>query len=450
MARINAEQSLSLETKPVGRLLWEFAAPAIIAMSASSIYNFCDSIFVGQNCGPLAIAGMTVTFPIMNILTAFCIIASIGGATLSSIYMGRKDQNSVLHVLGNVLLMNLAFGLCLMVVGWLFLDPILRAFGASDATLPFAKDYIQIILSGILVTHILQSLLGILRSTGYPRAAMRFQLLAVVLNILLDILFICVFGWGIRGAALATVLGQAVSLIIVLPRFFNHDNYAHFSPQMFHFRWHLVREIMSVGIAPFLANLCGCFVVMVINLSLLKFGNDLYLGANGIVNRITQLIIMMVAGFSQGLQPIVGYNLGAGRMDRVKQALHWAIAIATCIMTVGYVLIALFPQSLASLFTEDAAMIDACAPALRISLISFPLLGSQLIAVAYFQSIKKAKFSMLISLSRQLLCLLPLLLLLPSQWGIDGVWWSMAFADGYSILLTWYLLWRNPPTKQLQ
>ena len=450
MARINAEQSLSLETKPVGRLLWEFAAPAIIAMSASSIYNFCDSIFVGQNCGPLAIAGMTVTFPIMNILTAFCIIASIGGATLSSIYMGRKDQNSVLHVLGNVLLMNLSFGLCLMVVGWLFLDPILRAFGASDDTLPFAKDYIQIILSGILVTHILQSLLGILRSTGYPRAAMRFQLLAVVLNILLDILFICVFGWGIRGAALATVLGQAVSLIIVLPRFFNHDNYAHFSPQMFHFRWHLVREIMSVGIAPFLANLCGCFVVMVINLSLLKFGNDLYLGANGIVNRITQLIIMMVAGFSQGLQPIVGYNLGAGRMDRVKQALHRAIAIATCIMTVGYVLIALFPHSLASLFTDESAMIDACVPALRISLASFPLLGSQLIAVAYFQSIKKAKFSMLISLSRQLLCLLPLLLWLPSQWGIDGVWWSMAFADGYSILLTWYLLWRNPPTKQLQ
>lgn len=450
MARINAEQSLSLETKPVGRLLWEFAAPAIIAMSASSIYNFCDSIFVGQNCGPLAIAGMTVTFPIMNILTAFCIIASIGGATLSSIYMGRKDQNSVLHVLGNVLLMNLSFGLCLMVVGWLFLDPILRAFGASDDTLPFAKDYIQIILSGILVTHILQSLLGILRSTGYPRAAMRFQLLAVVLNILLDILFICVFGWGIRGAALATVLGQAVSLIIVLPRFFNHDSYAHFSPQMFHFRWHLVREIMSVGIAPFLANLCGCFVVMVINLSLLKFGNDLYLGANGIVNRITQLIIMMVAGFSQGLQPIVGYNLGAGRMDRVKQALHRAIAIATCIMTVGYVLIALFPHSLASLFTDESAMIDACVPALRISLASFPLLGSQLIAVAYFQSIKKAKFSMLISLSRQLLCLLPLLLWLPSQWGIDGVWWSMAFADGYSILLTWYLLWRNPPTKQLQ
>lgn len=448
MARINAEQSLSLETKPVGRLLWEFAAPAIIAMSASSIYNFCDSIFVGQNCGPLAIAGMTVTFPIMNILTAFCIIASIGGATLSSIYMGRKEQDAVHHVLGNVLMMNLVFGICLMVVGWLFLDPILRAFGASDDTLPFAKDYIQIILSGILVTHILQSLLGILRSTGYPRAAMRFQLLAVGLNILLDILFICVLGWGIRGAALATVLGQVVSLAFVLPRFFNHENYAHFSPQMFHFRWHIVREIMSVGIAPFLANLCGCLVVMAINLSLLKFGNDLYLGANGIVNRITQLIIMMVAGFSQGLQPIVGYNLGAGRMDRVKQALHRAIAIATCIMTVGYVLIALFPQSLASLFTDEAAMIDACVPALRISLLSFPLLGSQLIAVAYFQSIKKAKFSMLISLSRQLLCLLPLLLWLPSQWGIDGVWWSMAFADGYSILLTWYLLWRNSPTKQ--
>lgn len=442
MARYRAEQSEALETKPVGRLLLEFAAPGIIAMSASSIYNICDSIFIGHHSGSLAIAGMAVTFPLMNILSAFACIASVGGSAQASIHMGMQMRRAAHSILGNVLLLNVLFSTVLCAIGLTFLDPILSAFGASEATMPYARSYMRVILMGVLVSHVFQSLCGQLRSTGYPRAAMRAQLLAVGLNILFDLIFIFGFDWGIKGAALATVCGQVCALASVLPRFFDHRNYLFFSRSIFRISWTFIREIISIGISPFLANVSGCLIVTVVNLTLVRYGGDMYIGAYGITNRITQLLIMMVAGFSQGMQPVVGYNLGAGRYDRVRKALSYAVLIATLITSIGYALIATFPAQLASLFTTDQQMIDVCIPALRIALFTFPVVGSQMIAVAFFQSVRRAKISITITLTRQLCFLLPFLFILPSFIGVNGVWWSMSLADIYSVLLSWFMLWR--------
>lgn len=442
MARYKAEQSEALGTKPIGRLLWEFAAPGIVAMSASSIYNICDSIFIGHHSGAFAIAGMAITFPLMNILSAFACIASVGGAAQASIHMGMQKRRDTHRILGNVLLLNIVFSLLLCVFGLLFLDKILLTFGASAATLPYARVYMRVILYGVFVSQVFQSLCALTRATGYPRLAMRTQLLAVVLNVILDLLFIFVFDWGIQGAAVATVCSQTLALLQLLPRFFDHRNYLFFSRNIFRVSWHHICEIVSIGTSPFMANLSGCLIVTVVNLNLLHYGGDLYIGAYGIINRITQLIILMVAGFSQGLQPIVGYNLGAKHFDRVRSVLKRAILIATIITTVGYALVATFPDKLASLFTNEQEMIDICIPALRIALLTFPVVGSQMIAVSFFQSIRKAKLSIFITLSRQLCFLLPLLLWLPSQIGVTGVWWSMSLSDVYSVILSWILLIR--------
>lgn len=440
MARYRPEQSEALETKPIGRLLWEFAAPSIVAMCASSIYNICDSIFIGHHSGPYAIAGMAITFPLMNILSAFATIASVGGAAQCSIHMGQKDRRGAHMILGNVLFLNLLFSTLLCTLGLTFLDEILYLFGASEVTLPYAREYMQVILLGVFVSHIFQSLCAQLRASGYPRAAMRSQLLSVGLNIVLDVLFIFVLDMGIRGAAIATVLAQVCSLLAVLPRFFDHRHYLFFSRNIFRVRLQYIREIVAIGISPFLSNASGCLIVTLVNLNLVHYGGDLYVGAYGITNRITQLLILMVAGFSQGLQPIVGYNLGAQRYERVREVLRQAILIATCITTLGYSLIAIFPQTLCSLFTQQQELIDICVPALRIALFTFPIVGSQMIIVAFFQSIRKAKYSVAINLSRQLCCLLPLLVFLPSHIGVTGVWWSMSLADVYSVMLSWGLL----------
>lgn len=434
------------------KLLWEFAAPSMIAMCASSIYNICDSIFIGHHSGALAIAGMAITFPLVNILTAFRTIASVGGSAQSSIHMGKKERRAVHHILGNVLFLNLVFATVLCLLGQIFIDEILSVFGASEQTLPFARPYMRIILWGSFLSFAFQSLCGMLRSTGYPRASMNAQLLSVVLNVLLDALFIFVFDWGIEGAAWATIVAQAIALIYIMPRYMDRHSYLFFSRSVLNVSWHYIKEICSIGISPFLSNISGCLIVTVVNLTLIRYGGDMYVGAYGITNRITQLLIMMVAGFGQGLQPIVGYNLGAGKFDRVRLALRHAILIATTFTTIGYAIIAIFPGQFAMIFTSEWGMVKLCEPALRIALFTFPAVGSQMMAVTFFQSVRKAKFSVFISLSRQLCCLLPLLLLLPKFLGVEGVWWSMSLADFYSVFVSWILLWRvlrglKGPTK---
>lgn len=441
------DRSVVLATRPISKLLWQFATPSIIAMSATSIYNFCDSIFIGQGAGAYAIAGLAITFPLMNISAAFGSLAGTGGAAQTSVYMGMKKRNIAQKIFGNVLSLNLIIGLTLTTLGLLFIDPILEAFGATETTLPYARDYMRIYMLGICIHHAFLGMSGQLRAIGHPQLAMKAQLLTVVINIILDALFIFGFGWGISGAALATVIAQTCGFATT--SWFlrgGTDKYVHFKRNIFQLKASIVKKILSIGLAPFSVNICGCLIVVVLNHALLEQGGehgDLAVGANGITNRVTQLLILMVAGFSQGMQPIVGFNIGAKLYNRVREVLIKAIMTATIILTSGYILICIFPATLASLFTKDPILIDYCIPALRISLCTFPVVGCQMIATSFFQSIRKPGLSMLISLSRQLIFLLPLLLILPPVMGVHGVWWSMPIADVFSITLSVILLLRE-------
>lgn len=448
MPHYSAKQSQALATKPISQLLWSFAVPSIIATSANSLYYFCDTIFVGNHSGFYAIAGMAITFPLTNIITAFGTLARVGATTQASIYMGRNMQRAVHEVLGNGLFLNISFAVLLTLLGISFLEPLLSFFGASPVTMPYAKPYMYFLLLGTLPNFIFQLLCNMIRSTGHPSYAMYTQLLAVILNVLLDGLFIFVLDMGIKGAALGTIVAQLLAMFFLLPYFFNKKNYLFFSKSIFNISADHIRDILGVGVSPFLSNLSGCLIVTLVLLSLLFYGGDMYISAYGITHRITQLLIMMVVGFSQGLQPIVGYNMGAGAFRRVRQAVHQSILIVTVLATIGYTLIALFPGFLVRLFVSEYEFFDICIPALRISLFTLPLVGSQLVAVAFFQSIRKAKLSAFISLSRQLCCLLPLLLILPDSIGVTGVWWSMSLSDFFSVVLSWILL--NRMLKRLE
>lgn len=446
MEQYKDERSRMLATKPVGKLLWQFATPSIIAMSATSIYNLCDSIFIGQGAGPLAIAGLAITFPLMNIATAFGALVSAGGATQTSVHMGQKDRHTAQKIFGNVILLNVTFAILIMIIGMVFMDPILMTFGASDATIGYARDYMQIYLMGMIFNHTFLGMTSQTRATGHPQTAMRAQLLAVILNLILDPIFIFVFDWGIRGAATATVLSIFAAWCYIVRFFSDKTLYVHFSRENLSYRWDIIKKIISIGVSPFSINLCGCMVVILINRALHSQGGehgDMYIGAYGITHRVTQLIILMVAGFGQGMQPIVGFNHGAKLNHRVLQTVKMALSIVTTILTVGYIFIAIFPAELASLFTDDILMISYSVPALRISLCTFPIIGAQMIATPFFQSIRKPGTSMLISLSRQLLFLLPMLIVLPPYLGTNGVWWSMPLADVFSVTLSWILLLRQ-------
>lgn len=442
----DSQRTRDLAEKPVGKLLFQFALPSIIAMSASSIYNLCDSIFIGHGVNTMAIAGLAITFPLMNILSAFGAMMGVGSGALTSVRLGEGNRRQTYIILGNLLRMNVTLSLVLMTIGLVFLEPILRLFGASDVTLPYAYDYMQIILIGGLVTHTFLGLNDQMRSSGYPAKAMCAQLIAVVANIVMDYFFIFEFGWGMRGAAIATVAGQVLALAFEIHHFCDKRHVVHFSREGLILNWRIIQGIVAVGLSPFCVNICGCIVIIFLNRALMEQGGidgDNYIAANGIVNRISQLVVLMVMGFAQGQQPIVGFNLGARHYDRVRRTLGVAFACATGVMTVGYVLVALFPRPLSMLFTTDAHLIDISAHAMRVVLCMFPIVGGQMITISFFQSIRRAGFAIFLSTTRQLLFLLPLLLTLPHVWGTDGVWWSMPIADAMSSVLgITVLLWQ--------
>lgn len=444
------EKSKQLATQPVGRLLLQFAAPSIIAMAASSIYNICDSIFIGQGVNPLAIAGLAITFPLMNIGAAFGAMAGVGGGAQTSVKMGEGDRKGALQIFGNVLALDLVIGLTLTTIGLYFIDDILRIFGASEQTLPYARDYMQIILMGNIVTHTFLGMNDQMRATGHPRNAMTAQLIAVVANICLDALFIFGLGWGMRGAALATILGQILAWCYeAYFMMYKKSLFVYFSFSYLRLQWKNVKEILSIGLSPFFMNICGCLVVIVINRQLMKQGGadgDIYVGVYGIANRIAMVLVMAIMGFSHGMQPIVGFNMGARLFHRVTGTLKFAYLFATGIMTFGYALIALNAKTLAGFFTNDSYMISLTVPAIRIMLCIFPFVGGQMITGTFFQSIRKAKKSIFLSTTRQMLFLIPLLLFLPDYFatqgwgGVNGVWCAMPISDVISSVIAGALL----------
>lgn len=431
----NKDATLQLGTRPVGKLLLQYAMPAIVAMTAASLYNIVDSIFIGQGVGPLAISGLAITFPFMNLSTAFGAAVGVGASTFISMKLGQKDYKTAESILGNTVTLNLIIGIAFSVVCLLFLDPILKFFGASEATLPYARDYMVIILVGNVFSHMYFGMNAVLRAAGKPRQAMYATIVTVVMNTILDYVFIMLFGWGIQGAAYATVMAQVMALIWQLRIFSNKQELLHFERGIYRLRSELVRNIIGVGISPFAMNVCACVVVIFINQQLVRYGSDLDVGAYGIANKVSFVFLMFVLGVNQGMQPIVGYNYGAQKIDRMIQVVKLSIIAATLIMTTGWLIAMFMPYYCARLFTKDPTLIQLGMKAIRISMVLFPLIGSQMVITFFFQSIGKVRVSIFLSLSRQLIFLLPALAVFPLFRGVDGVWYAMPFADGFAAFI---------------
>lgn len=442
-----------LGTENIGKLLYNYSLPAIIAMTAASIYHITDSIFIGHGIGALGISGLAITFPFMNLAAAFSSLVGAGAAALLSIRMGQKDYESANIILGNVVTLNIIIGLVFTIVSFIFLDPILLFFGASETTLPYAKDFMRVILLGNVITHLYMGLNAILRSMGHPEKAMIATITTVVINLMLNPLFIFGFKWGIQGSALATVLSQAVMLIWQLKFLSNKDNFIHFKKQFFKLQAKVVKSSLAIGLSPFLMNAAASLVVIIINQGLIRTGGDLAVGAYGIVNRIAFLFVMIVMGFNQGMQPIAGYNFGANLFHRVDEVLRKTVIRATIVTTFGFIIGELFPHAVASIFTNDEELISIAANGMRIVFITFPIIGFQMVTANFFQSIGMAGKAIFMSLSRQLLFLIPSLLIFPYFWGINGIWISMPVSDTISSVLAGILLFRQFKTfkqKQLE
>lgn len=441
-----AKQFNVLGEKPVGSLLMEYAIPAIVAMAASSIYNIIDGIFIGQGVGPHAIMGLALTGPVMSLTAAFGAMVGVGAATLMSVRLGQKDYDTARHILGNVLIMNIVIGLGLGIVLQIFLSPILRFFGASDVTLPYAYDFMTVILCGNVVTHLYLGLNALLRSTNRPRMAMYATFGTVIINCLLAPLFIFVFNWGIRGAAAATIVAQLLMLLWQLRLFSNKEDMIRLERGILHPDYKIMKEALVIGLPQFLINLCACLVAIIVTRSMTQYGGDTAVGAFGISNRLVLFIVMVVIGLNQGMQPIAGYNFGAKKYDRLLAVLKKAIIFGTLITTLGFIVGTFFATPCVTLFAKDSPeLIEESARGLRIIVTFFPLIGMQIVSTAFFQSIGYAGKSIFLSLTRQLLFLLPALLLLPHLFNdpLEGVWYAPAVADALASFLSFFLLWKE-------
>ena len=440
----NKQAALELGQKPVGQLLWQYALPAIVAMTASSLYNIIDRAMIGQVVGPEAIAGLGITFPFMNLSGAFGAAVGVGASTCISVKLGQKDYQTAEHLLGNTVTLNLIIGLAFMVVCLIFLDPILMFFGASDVTLPYAREFMTVILFGNMITHMYFGMNAVLRAAGKPRHAMYSVLFTVGMNILLVIAFVWWFRWGIKGAALATVTSQTLALCWQMWVFSNPKELLHLKRGIYRLKTDLVRNIISIGISPFLMNVTSCVIVIFMNNQFVHYGGDMAVGAYSIANSVVMVFFMFVIGITQGMQPIVGYNYGAEKFDRMLRCLWLAIACATSILLVGWALSMLFPWQIARIFTTDAKLLDMAARGIKLDMLVFFVVGSQAVITNFFQCIGKVKISIFLSLSRQLILLLPMAYVFPFWWGLDGVWYSMPASDFGSFamtipLLMWYM-----------
>ena len=436
------QAALELGTQPVGALLWQYALPAMVAMVASSLYNIIDRSVIGQVVGPEAIAGLGITFPFMNLSGAFGAAVGIGASTCISVKLGQRDYETAEHLLGNTVTLNLIVGFSFMLVCLVFLDPILRFFGASDVTLPYAREFMEVILAGNMITHMYFGMNAVLRAAGKPRHAMYATLFTVGCNVVLVIAFVWWFRWGIRGAALATVTSQTLALCWQMWVFSDKKELLHLKKGIYKLKADLVRNIIAIGISPFLMNATSCIIVIFMNNQFVRYGGDMAVGAYSIANSVVMMFFMFVIGVTQGMQPIVGYNYGARKYDRMLRCLWIAIAVGTGILLFGWLLCMLFSWQIARIFTTDPTLLTLSARGIRIDMLVFFVVASQAVITNFFQCIGKVKISIFLSLSRQLFMLLPLAYVLPFYWGLDGVWYSMPTSDFMAFLMTIpFLLW---------
>ena len=451
---MNARVPTELGTERIPKLLKQYAVPAIIAMTASSLYNMVDAIFIGHGVGPYAISGLALTFPFMNLAAAFGTLVGVGASTMASMLLGQKNYDIARKVLGNVVVLNFIIGLLFTIVALVFLNPILYFFGASENTISYAREYMEIILAGNVITHIYFGLNSLLRSAGHPKKAMAATIMTVLLNAVLDPLFIFTFDMGIRGAAVATILAQIVALILVVVWFCDKRELIHFERGIFRLEKRIVKDSIVIGLAPFLMNFVACFVVILINMRLKTYGGDLAIGAYGIVNRISFVFIMIVSGLTQGMQPIAGYNYGARQMSRVYEVLKKTLLYATVVLTIGFLIGELCPGLVVAIFTDDPELVEKSIKGMRLVVGMFSLVSLSMVIGNFFQSIGKPKQAIFLSLSRQLIFLIPSLWLLPLFFDIAGVWVSFMVSDFLAsvvaVILLLNFIRKNKPHEQLQ
>lgn len=432
--------AIELGTGNIASLLRKYAIPSIIAMTASSLYNMVDSIFIGQGVGAYAISGLAVTFPLMNLSAAFGAMVGVGASTLISVRLGQKDYFTAQKVLGNVLILNIVIGILFTIFSLLFLDDILYFFGASDNTISYARDYMEIILMGNVITHLYLGLNAVMRASGHPRRSMYATIFTVVLNTILDPLFIFVFDWGIRGAAIATIIAQALALTWQLYLFSNQKELLHFHKGIYRLKTKIVKDTLTIGLAPFMMNTAACFIVILVNNTLYRYEGDLAIGAYGIINRLAFLFLMVMMGFNQGMQPIAGYNYGAGHIDRLFKVFRLTTICACTVSTAGFLMAMIIPRLAVGIFTNDTSLIDLSVFGLQVSMAAFPVIGYQIVTSNFFQSIGMAGKAILLSLTRQVIFLIPLLIVLPHLWGVTGVWAAQSASDFLAFIMAFVMM----------
>lgn len=436
----NAAALNGLATRPVGALLWQYSVPAVAGMVVVSLYNVIDRIFIGRGVGPDAISGLAITFPLMNLSTALGVLVGAGASARVSIMLGAKRLREAQTILGNSLVMLLIFATIYITTFAVFLDPLLRAFGASDRTLPYAHDFMSVLLPGMLLMNLSFSLNNIQRASGYPRRAMMTMILSAVANAILAPIFIFGLDMGIRGAALATDLAMAGTLVFVLWHFFDRRSNLHFTSGTYRLRRTVVISIIGIGAAPSLVNAASSLINFLINNTMYAYGGDNAVGAAGIFSTYASLITMIIIGICQGMQPVVGYNYGAGKLHRLRRAYILTLAAATILSILGWCGAIFIPEAIASIFTTDADLVNATAHGLSLALPAFVFVGFQIVSTNFFQSIGRVGKSIFLGLSRQVLFLIPLLLIMPGMWGLNGVWLSFPIADLFATAVTVILI----------
>lgn len=452
------DRTKELETKGIGALLLAYALPSVVSQVIASIYNIADRIFIGQGVDAMAIAGLAITLPVMNIIHAFGSLVGAGSAARMSIVLGKKDINWAENILGNSLLLTFFFGALFLSFGYGFLDSILGLFGASAQTLEYARTYMLIVLPGMFLTTLTFNLTGLMRATGYPVKSMFILVGGAVLNMILDPIFIFVCHWGIAGAAWATTISMASTAVAAVIHFCKKSSFIRFRRHAWKPRFYIFKNILLIGISPFSMNVAASAVVAMLNSQLLRYGaelsgvygehaGDLAVGTYGVCNTFCSFIVMFIIGICQGMQPIAGYNYGAGHSDRLKGVLILATKVNVLVGSVGAFLGLVFPTALASMFTRDVNMLQMCTPAMRYMLVMFPLIGFTITNSHFFQSIDKPWVAITTSLSRQVLFLLPMIYIIPpivaalGGQGLTGIWISVVISDIMGALLAAILLY---------
>lgn len=433
-----------LATAPVGKLLLRYSLPAIVGTVVMALYNIIDSVVIGHAIDdPNVVAGIAVTFPVMNLATALGMLIGAGAATRVSIVMGQNDKKQAELILGNSVLLTIIIGVCYMTAFAIWLNPILHLFGASPNSLPYAREFLLWVLPGMVLMNLTFSYNNVMRATGYPGRAMATNLIGAGLNLILAPLFLFIFKWGIRGAAIATDISMLVTAFFVMAHFFKKKSTLHFKRGTFHFVWPVIRSVLYIGMAPFLINVAGSVINAIVNTSLLRYGGDNAIAAVVVFNRFVTIFIFVVIGICQGMQPILGYNYGARKLDRLWRTLFLAAVSAVIITSIGSLTGYFLPEPIARMFMQDPQQISCAVNCLKITTITFWLVGFQIVATNFFQSLGMAGKAVFLSLTRQILFMIPLLLILPPHYGLDGVWSCFPISDAVAtIVAALMLIWQ--------